>query len=382
MTAPVRVPNFVEARVDLAGRAYDIVIGRDQIATLSDRIATLRPGARVAIVTDDEVARLYLATVEGILADAGITFSKVIVPAGESSKSYGVFERVCEELIGARIERNDLIVALGGGVIGDLAGFAASAVRRGMDFVQVPTTLLAQVDSSVGGKTGINSRHGKNLVGAFHQPILVIADTALLDTLPPRILRAGYAEVAKYGLISDPEFFGWLEDNWRDVLAGASARGNAMPPRDYAVLKSVQMKAAIVARDERETGDRALLNLGHTFGHALEAFAGFSDRLYHGEAVSIGMVLAFDFSVRRGLCKPADAERMRRHLSAVGLPTRIADIPGDPPDAERLIELIGQDKKVRRGRLTFILARGIGESFIAPDIDVADVRAFLADQTR
>jgi 3-dehydroquinate synthase len=382
MTAPVRVPNFVEARVDLAGRAYDIVIGRNQIATLSDRIATLRPGARVAIVTDDEVARVHLATVEGILADAGITFSKVIVPAGESSKSYGVFERVCEELIGARIERSDLIVALGGGVIGDLAGFAASALRRGMDFVQVPTTLLAQVDSSVGGKTGINSHHGKNLVGAFHQPILVIADTALLDTLPLRIMRAGYAEVAKYGLISDPEFFGWLEVNWRDVFAGAPARGNALPPRDYAVLKSVQMKAAIVARDERETGDRALLNLGHTFGHALEAFAGFSDRLYHGEAVSIGMVLAFDFSVRRGLCKPADAERMRRHLSAVGLPTRIADIPGDRPDAERLIELIGQDKKVRRGRLTFILARGIGESFIAPDIDVADVRAFLADQTR
>jgi len=301
------------------------------------------------------------------------------VPAGEGSKSYGVFERVCEELIAARVERNDLIVALGGGVIGDLAGFAASALRRGMDFVQVPTTLLAQVDSSVGGKTGINSRHGKNLVGAFHQPILVIADTALLDTLPPRIMRAGYAEVAKYGLISDPVFFSWLEENWRDVFAGTPARGNMLAPRDYAVLKSVEMKAEIVARDERETGDRALLNLGHTFVHALEAAAGFSSRLYNGEAVSIGMVLAFAFSARRGLCSEADAARVVRHLEAVGLPTGIADIPGDKPDADRLIELIGQDKKVRRGRLTFILARGIGQSFIAPDIDVSDVRNFLTE---
>ncbi len=386
MTAPVRATDFAQAHVDLAGRAYDIVIGRNQIATLSDRIATLRPGARVAIVTDAEVARLHLAMVEKILTDAGIKSSTVIVPPGEASKSYGVFERVCEELIAARIERNDLIVALGGGVIGDLAGFAASSVRRGMDFVQVPTTLLAQVDSLVGGKTGINSRHGKNLVGAFHQPILVIADTALLDTLPLRIMRAGYAEVAKYGLISDPEFFGWLEQNWRDVFAGTPARGNMPAPRDYAVLRSVEMKAAIVARDERETGDRALLNLGHTFGHALEAAAGFSDRLYHGEAIAIGMVLAFRFSARRGLCSEADAERVERHLSEVGLPTRIADISGDKPDAERLIDLILQDKKVRRGRLTFILAHGIGQSFIAPDIDVSDVRSFLtetlADPTR
>jgi 3-dehydroquinate synthetase len=241
--------------------------------------------------------------------------------------------------------------------------------------VQVPTTLLAQVDSSVGGKTGINSRHGKNLVGAFHQPILVLADTSLLDTLPLRIMRAGYAEVAKYGLLGDADFFAWLEANWRDVFAGSAAR-------EHAIAVSCRMKARIVARDERETGDRALLNLGHTFGHALEAAAGFSDRLYHGEAISIGMVLAFAFSARRGLCTPADAERAAKHLAAVGLPTRIADIPGETPNADRLIELIGQDKKVKRGRLTFILVHGIGRSFIAPDIDVRDVHDFLIEQLR
>jgi 3-dehydroquinate synthase len=333
----------------------------------------LRPGTRVAIVTDEVVATQHLAAAEASLAQAGIETSRVIVPAGEATKSYSMFERVCEEVIAARIERGDLVVALGGGVIGDLAGFAASAVRRGVDYVQVPTTLLAQVDSSVGGKTAVNSRHGKNLVGAFHQPILVVADTALLDTLPLRIMRAGYAEVAKYGLIADADFFAWLEAHWRDVFAGTAAR-------EHAVAVSCQMKAQIVARDERETGERALLNLGHTFGHALEAAAGFSDKLYHGEAISIGMALAFAFSARRGLCAPADAERVTRHLSAVGLPTTIAEIPGERPDADRLIELIGQDKKVKRGRWTFILARGIGESFIAPDIDVADVRDFLSGQ--
>jgi len=375
MTAPLRNSDPITVDVALAGRAYDIVIGRKLLAGLGQRIAALRPGARVAIVTDETVAGLHLAAAEASLAEAGITASRIVVAAGEGSKSYPVFERVCEELIGARIERNDLVVALGGGVIGDLAGFAAAAVRRGLDYVQVPTTLLSQVDSSVGGKTGINSRHGKNLIGAFHQPILVVSDTALLDTLSPRIMRAGYAEVAKYGLIGDADFFAWLEANWRDVFSGAGAR-------EHAIAVSCRMKAQIVARDERETGDRALLNLGHTFGHALEAAAGFSDRLYHGEAVSIGMALAFAFSAQRGLCSSADAERVVKHLTDVGLPTRIDQIPGDRPDAERLIELIGQDKKVRRGRLTFILARGIGQSFIAPDIDVADVRAFLGDQLR
>jgi 3-dehydroquinate synthase len=373
MTVPLRssAPTVVE--VALAGRAYDIVIGRGLLAGLGGRVAALRPGARVAIVTDEVVAKQHLAAAEASFAQAGIETSRVVVPAGEATKSYAMFERVCEDVIAARIERGDLVVALGGGVIGDLAGFAASAVRRGIDYVQVPTTLLAQVDSSVGGKTAVNSRHGKNLVGAFHQPILVVADTALLDTLPPRILRAGYAEVAKYGLIADADFFAWLEANWRDVFAGTAAR-------EHAIAVSCRMKAQIVARDERETGDRALLNLGHTFGHALEAAAGFSDKLYHGEAISIGMALAFAFSARRGLCAPAVAERVARHLASVGLPTRIAEMPGERPDADRLLELIGQDKKVKRGRLTFILARGIGESFIAPDIDVADVRDFLTSQ--
>ncbi|ARP99464.1 3-dehydroquinate synthase [Pseudorhodoplanes sinuspersici] len=375
MTAPLRNNDPITVEVALAGRAYDIVIGRGLLASLGERVAALRPGARAAIVTDETVAEYHLRAAETSLNEAGITTSRVLVAAGEASKSYPVFERVCEELIAARIERNDLVVALGGGVIGDLSGFVASAVRRGLDFVQVPTTLLAQVDSSVGGKTGINSRLGKNLIGAFHQPILVVADTALLDTLPVRIMRAGYAEVAKYGLIGDADFFAWLENNWRDVFAGG-------PAREHAIAVSCRMKAQIVARDERETGDRALLNLGHTFGHALEAAAGFSDRLYHGEAISIGMALAFAFSARRGLCSQADSERVVRHLSAVGLPTRISDIPGEKPGAEWLLDLIAQDKKVRRGRLTFILAHGIGQSFIAPDVDVADVREFLTDQLR
>jgi 3-dehydroquinate synthase len=273
----------------------------------------------------------------------------------------------------AKIERGDVVVALGGGVIGDLAGFAAAVVRRGIDYVQTPTTLLAQVDSSVGGKTAINSRLGKNLIGVFHQPILVVADTALLDTLPPREFRAGYAEVAKYGLLGDKAFFAWLEANAEDVFAGG-------PGREHAIATSCRMKADIVARDEREAGERALLNLGHTFGHALEAFAGFSNRLLHGEAVALGMTLAFQFSARLGLLPQTEAERVARHLQQAGLPTRLADMPGGRPDADRLMELMAQDKKVRRGRLTFILARGIGQAFIAPDIDAADTRAFLVEK--
>jgi len=265
------------------------------------------------------------------------------------------------------------VVALGGGVIGDLAGFAAAVVRRGLDYVQVPTTLLAQVDSSVGGKTAIDSGHGKNLIGAFHQPVLVLADTALLDTLPARQFRAGYAEVAKYGLIGDAGFFAWLEANWRELFAGG-------PAREHAIAVSCRMKAAIVGRDEREVGERALLNLGHTFGHALEAAAGFSDRLLHGEAIALGMALAFAFSAKRGLLSPAEAERVERHLAAVGLPVHVSSVPGGLPGADRLMELIAQDKKVKRGRLTFILTRGIGASFIAPDVDAAEVRAFLVEK--
>ncbi len=373
MTVPLRAGDPIVVNVALGERSYDITIGRGTLAALGRKIAALRPGAKAAIVTDATVARLHLAAAEAALAAAGIGVTSVTVPAGEGSKSFAVLERVCEALISARIERADLVVALGGGVVGDLAGFAAAVVRRGLDYVQVPTTLLAQVDSSVGGKTAIDSRQGKNLIGAFHQPVLVVADTALLDTLPAREFRAGYAEVAKYGLIADAGFFAWLEANWREVFAGA-------PAREHAIAVSCRMKAAIVGRDERETGERALLNLGHTFGHAFEAAAGLSDRLLHGEAIALGMVLAFAFSARRGLLAAGEAERVERHLAAVGLPTRIAAVPGGAPDADRLMELIAQDKKVKRGRLTFILARGIGSSFIAPDVEAAEVRAFLLEK--
>jgi 3-dehydroquinate synthase len=350
------------------------------VTTLGQRIAALRPGCKVAIVTDETVARHHLAVVEAAIQRAGITPSQVTVPAGEASKSFAMFEKVCDGLIAARIERGDLVVALGGGVVGDLAGFASASVRRGLDYVQVPTSLLAQVDSSVGGKTAINSKRGKNLVGAFHQPILVIADTALLDTLPPREFRAGYAEVVKYGLLGDLEFYEWLEANWQDVFAGGPARGNAPAPREYAVQKSVQAKAAIVERDEHEHGDRMLLNLGHTFGHAFEAAAGYSDRLLHGEAVGLGMALAFEFSARRGLMPMADAERVIRHLKAVGLPTTVGDVQGGVPNIDTLMDLIAQDKKVKRGALTFILTRGIGQAFVARDVDAGEVRAFLAEK--
>jgi len=373
MTAPLRSSDPVLVKVALDERSYDILIGRGLLASLGQRIATLRPGAKVAIVSDETVARHHLAAAEASLASAGIEATAVTVPPGEGSKSFPVFETVCEALIAARIERADLVVALGGGVIGDLAGFSAAVVRRGLDYVQVPTTLLAQVDSSVGGKTAIDSSHGKNLVGAFHQPVLVVADTALLDTLSAREFRAGYAEVAKYGLLGDAAFFAWLEANWRDLFAGGGAR-------EHAIAVSCRMKAAIVGRDERETGERALLNLGHTFGHAFEAAAGFSERLLHGEAIALGMVLAFAFSAKRGLLPHSDAERVTRHLAAVGLPTHVGAVPGGAPSADRLMELISQDKKVKRGKLTFILVRGIGASFIASDVDAAEVRAFLVEK--
>ena len=373
MTAPVRAGEPIVVDVPLAEHAYDIIIGRGVAASLGARLAALRPGAKAAIVTDENVAKRHLAIVESVLGSAGIKAVRVIVPPGEASKSIAVFDKVCEELIGARIERADIVIALGGGVIGDLAGFAASAVRRGLEYVQVPTTLLAQVDSSIGGKTGINSRQGKNLIGAFHQPILVLADTALLDTLPARLMRAGYAEVVKYGLLGDADFFSWLEANWQEIFSGG-------PAREHAIAVSCRMKASIVARDERETGERALLNFGHTFGHAAEAAAGFSDRLHHGEAIAIGMVLALTFSVRRGLMPQADADQVIRHFAAAGLPTKLSDIPGQLPDAERLMELVAQDKKVKRGKLTFIISRGIGRAFVASDVDAADAGAFLAEQ--
>ena len=374
MTVPLKHSDSITVDVALGERAYDIVIGRDLLGSLGARIAALRPGARTAIVTDRNVAKHWLDRTEASLAQASIATARIVVEEGEGSKSYAGLERVSEALIAAKIERNDLVIALGGGVVGDLAGFAAAILRRGVDFVQVPTSLLAQVDSSVGGKTGINSPQGKNLVGAFHQPVLVIADTSALDTLPPRQFRAGYAEVAKYGVLGDETFFAWLEANHAGIFAGGAAR-------EHAIATSCRAKAAIVARDERETGDRALLNLGHTFGHALEAATGFSERLFHGEGVAVGMVLAAEFSASLGMIAEADAERIARHLAAVGLPTHLGEIAGFTQeglgDADRLMALMAQDKKVRRGRLTFILLEAVGRAVITTDVEPALVRDFL-----
>jgi 3-dehydroquinate synthase len=374
MTAPLKHSDPITVDVALGTRAYDIVIGRDVLPSLGGRVAALRPGARTAIVTDRNVAKHWLDKTEASLAEAGIATSRIIVDEGEGSKTYAGLEQVSEALIAAKIERNDLVVALGGGVVGDLAGFAAAILRRGVDFVQVPTSLLAQVDSSVGGKTGINSPRGKNLLGAFHQPVLVVADTAVLDTLPPRQFRAGYAEVAKYGVLGDAAFFAWLEANHGDIFKGGAAR-------EHAIATSCRAKAAIVARDERETGERALLNLGHTFGHALEAATGFSDRLFHGEGVAVGMVLAAEFSAALGMIAESDAARVSRHLAEVGLPTHLQDIAGFAQeglaDADALMTLMAQDKKVRRGRLTFILLEAVGRAVIANDVEPSLVRDFL-----
>jgi 3-dehydroquinate synthase len=379
MTAPLKRSDSVTVNVALDERAYDIVIGRDVLQSLGRRIAALRPGARAAIVTDRNVAKHWLEKTEASLTQSGIAATSIIVEEGEGSKTYAGLERVSEALISAKVERNDLVIALGGGVVGDLSGFAAAILRRGVDFVQVPTSLLAQVDSSVGGKTGINSPQGKNLLGAFHQPLLVIADTAVLDTLPPRQFRAGYAEVAKYGVLGDEGFFSWLEANHADVFAGG-------PAREHAIATSCHAKAAIVARDERETGDRALLNLGHTFGHALEAATGFSDRLFHGEGVAVGMVLAAELSAELGMIGQSEADRVRHHLAEVGLPTHVQDIAGFAQeglaDADALMALMGQDKKVKRGRLTFILLKAVGRAVIAPDVEPSLVRDFLQTKLR
>jgi 3-dehydroquinate synthase len=377
MTAPLKHSDPVKVEVALENRGYDIVIGRGVLASLGMRVASLRPGVRTAIVTDRTVAKHWLEPTEASLAASGIATSRIVVEEGEISKTYAGLEKVSEALIAARIERNDLVIALGGGVVGDLAGFAAAILRRGVDFVQVPTSLLAQVDSSVGGKTGINSPQGKNLLGAFHQPVLVIADTAVLDTLSPRQFRAGYAEVAKYGVLGDEAFFSWLEKNHADIFKGGSAR-------EHAIATSCRAKAGVVSRDERETGERALLNLGHTFGHALEAATGFSDRLFHGEGVAIGMTLAAQFSARLGMIGEADALRVERHLIEAGLPTRLQDIAGFAQeglaDADALMALMAQDKKVKRGKLTFILLEAVGRAVIAKDVDPAPVRDFLKDK--
>ena len=370
---PGSTPTIVP--VALGARAYDIVVGRGVLVEAGRRIARLRARA-CCIVSDQTVAGLYAERVAGSLEAEGLRTSLVAVPPGEASKSWPCLERVCDAVLDARIERGDLVVALGGGVVGDLAGFAAAVVRRGVRLVQIPTTLLSQVDSSVGGKTGINARQGKNLVGAFHQPSLVLADTALLDTLPMRELKAGYAEVVKYGLIDGPGFFEWCEANWRRIFAGG-------PERDRAVAQSCRAKAGVVVRDEREDGDRALLNLGHTFAHALERVTAYdSARLVHGEAVAIGLALAFRFSARLGLCSGQDAGRVEAHLTSAGLPTALAQVPGGCGDPEELLAAMAQDKKVKDGALTFILARGIGQSFVARGVDPDAVRGFLADELR
>jgi shikimate kinase/3-dehydroquinate synthase len=368
--APAGFDGRETVTVGLGARAYDILIGRGFDA--GAEIATRFPGARASIVTDATVADRHLAAFTDSLAAAGLEPHAIVVPPGEASKSFRGLEAVVDGLLEARRERGDLVVALGGGVIGDLAGFAAGIVRRGMRMVQVPTTVLAQVDSSVGGKTGINARQGKNLVGVFHQPSLVLADLDLLATLPHRHRRAGYAEIAKYGLIDDPGFFAWLEEHGADVIA----LGDGLA---HAVATSCRAKARVVIADEHETtGARALLNLGHTFGHALEAGTGYGERLVHGEAVALGMAQAFRFSAARGLCPAEDAVRVERHLRSVGLPTRLSDVPGALPDDEALLALMAQDKKVVRGELVFVLATGIGGAFLARDVPVEAVRAFLA----
>ncbi|ABS63336.1 3-dehydroquinate synthase [Parvibaculum lavamentivorans DS-1] len=363
-----------KVNVALGDRAYDIFVGPGLIANAGAYLKPLLRRNRVAIVTDETVGKLHLPALEKSLDANGIRHSAIKLPAGESTKSFAQLEKLTDWLLGEGIERGDLVIALGGGVIGDLTGFAASILRRGVDFAQIPTTLLSQVDSSVGGKTGINTRQGKNLAGAFHQPRLVLADTDALATLPMREFLAGYAEVVKYGLIGDRDFFEWLEVNLDRLKEGD------VEARIHAIVKSCEAKAAIVAADEREGGVRALLNLGHTFGHALEAATGFSNRLVHGEGVSIGMALAFELSARLGFCTGQDAARVRQHLARAGLPSRLSDIEGPLPDADGLIALMGQDKKVVDGTLTFILARGIGDAFITRDVDPGRLRALLRER--
>ncbi|BDW85162.1 MULTISPECIES: 3-dehydroquinate synthase [Roseicyclus] len=363
----------VTVHVPLGERAYDVRIGQGLIGRAGAEIAPMLRRPKVWIVTEERVAALHLAALEAGLRAGGVESAALVLPPGEGTKSWPHLIRVVEWLLEERVERRDVVLAFGGGVIGDLVGFAAAILRRGVRFVQVPTSLLAQVDSSVGGKTGINTGHGKNLVGAFHQPALVLADIGVLGTLTARDFRAGYGEVVKYGLLGDAGFFGWLEAHGPALAAGDADL------RAEAVRHSVQMKADIVVRDETEQGDRALLNLGHTFGHALEAATGYSDRLLHGEGVAIGCALAFALSARLGLCAQEDPSRVRAHLAEMGMMRDLSEIEGDLPDAEGLVALMGQDKKVVDGKLRFILARGIGEAFVADDVPGEAVREVLSE---
>jgi len=360
--------------VGLGERAYEVLVGDGLVDAAGEHIRPFLKRGRTAVVSDETVWGLHGARLTAALERAGIAVHPVIVPPGEQTKSFEGLAEVTDRLLALELDRGDLVTAFGGGVVGDLAGFAAAIYKRGIDFVQIPTTLLAQVDSSVGGKTAIDTPRGKNLVGAFHQPRLVLADLSVLATLPDREMRAGYAEVIKYGLLGDRTFFEWLEANDRAVLAREPAA------LTRAVARSVEMKAEIVAEDEREQGRRALLNLGHTFGHALEAETGYGAALLHGEAVGVGQALAFRFSAAQGLCSGQDAERAVRGVAASGLPVRLADVPGYPFDAARLVAHMGQDKKAEGGKLTFILARGIGDAFVARDVDAEVVRRFLVEE--
>jgi 3-dehydroquinate synthase len=360
--------------VALAGHAYEVVIGEGLVDGAARYIAPLLARPLAPIVMDEIVGDLHGPRLIGALAAAGLEPRPVLIPPGEGSKSFDQLAALCDALLALELDRGDIVIAFGGGVTGDLAGFAAAIFKRGIDFVQIPTTLLAQVDSSVGGKTAIDTPRGKNLVGAFHQPRLVLADLGLLETLPQRELLAGYGEVLKYGLLGDADFFAWLEENGTRVLARES---EALA---HAVRRCVEMKAAIVAEDERESGRRALLNLGHTFAHAIEAECGYDEALRHGEAVALGCALAFRLSARLGLCPTADAERVTAAIAGAGLPAGMADVPGQPFSAAGLITRMAQDKKVREGALVFILARGIGQAFVARHVDRADLTAFLQDE--
>ena len=359
--------------VNLKTRSYDIHIGPGLLAESGGYIAPLLRRPRVAVITETTVSELHLPALRGGLAAANIEMVALTLPAGERTKNWQVLGQTVEWLLEQKIERNDMVIAFGGGVIGDLAGFAAAILRRGVRFVQIPTSLLAQVDSSVGGKTGINAPQGKNLIGSFHQPALVLADITALETLTPRDFIAGYGEVVKYGLLGDLDFFNWLEVNGEALAAGDQQA------RIKAVKRACEMKAAIVERDETEQGERALLNLGHTFGHALEAATGYSDRLLHGEGVAIGCALAFELSARLGLCAQEDPSQVRAHLKSMNMKTNMADIAGDLPDAAALMALMGQDKKVIDGQLQFVLASAIGESFVTADVPQEEVLGLLGD---
>ncbi len=359
-------------QVGLGRRTYEVLIGSNLIDRAGELLAPHLPRRRTAVVTDLHVADHHGERLAAALKACGVAVDMVVLPPGEQTKSFEGLQDLTDRLLALKLDRGDRIIAFGGGVVGDLAGFAAAIYKRGIDFIQVPTTLLAQVDSSVGGKTAIDTPAGKNLIGAFHQPAFVLADLDVLATLPAREMRAGYAEVLKYGLLGDEPFFAWLEANGEAVLTREPVQ------LAHAVARCVEMKAQIVAEDERETGRRALLNLGHTFAHALESETGFGEALLHGEAVGVGCALAFRFSAERGLCTQEAASRAERAITGAGLPTRLHALPGAPFDAERLASHMAQDKKAEAADLVFVLARGIGEAFVAKGVDRAALLDFLA----